>query len=114
MQSSSFQDQTLVCRDCNKQFTWTAGEQEFYAKKGFNNAPTRCPDCRAKRKADRLSSRKMTEITCSRCGAHDTVPFEPRGDREVLCKKCFMEAKQGGGVSPTQPVAVSEEPAVEA
>ncbi|MCL5797458.1 MAG: zinc-ribbon domain-containing protein, partial [Patescibacteria group bacterium] len=39
MQSSQYQDQTLVCRDCGKQFVWTAGEQEFYAQKGFSNPP---------------------------------------------------------------------------
>ena len=26
-----FEDKTLVCKDCGKEFVWTAGEQEFYA-----------------------------------------------------------------------------------
>jgi CxxC-x17-CxxC domain-containing protein len=30
---------------------FTAGEQEFYAQKGFDNAPVRCPTCRRARKA---------------------------------------------------------------
>ena len=30
-----FQDRTLVCKDCGKEFTFTAGEQEFYKEKGF-------------------------------------------------------------------------------
>ena len=30
-----FQDKTLVCKDCGNEFTFTAGEQEFYAEKGF-------------------------------------------------------------------------------
>ena len=47
----SFTDKTLECRDCGTQFVFTAGEQEFYAEKGFTNEPTRCPDCRAARKA---------------------------------------------------------------
>src|SRR5687767_13445618 len=47
----SFDDRNLTCRDCGNQFTFTAGEQEFYAQKGFTNEPTRCPSCRQARKA---------------------------------------------------------------
>jgi hypothetical protein len=43
----SFTDRTLTCRDCGMQFTFTSGEQEFYAQKGFDNEPTSCPSCRA-------------------------------------------------------------------
>jgi CxxC-x17-CxxC domain-containing protein len=42
----------MTCRDCGKQFTFTAGEQEFYASRGFSE-PTRCGECRAARKAQR-------------------------------------------------------------
>lgn len=37
-----FEDKTLVCKDCGNEFTFTAGEQEFYAEKGFENEPSRC------------------------------------------------------------------------
>ena len=30
-----YEDKTLVCKDCGKEFVWTAGEQEFYASRGF-------------------------------------------------------------------------------
>jgi CxxC-x17-CxxC domain-containing protein len=46
----SFEDKTLVCRDCGNEFVFTAGEQEFYAQKGFTNEPQRCRDCRQVRK----------------------------------------------------------------
>ena len=46
----NFQDKTLVCRDCGKEFVFSASEQEFYQKKGFENEPVRCPDCRALKK----------------------------------------------------------------
>ncbi len=39
----------LVCRDCGEKFIFTAGEQEFYADKGFLHEPTRCPRCRSRR-----------------------------------------------------------------
>lgn len=47
------QDKTLTCRDCGQAFVFTAGEQAFYAQKGFTNEPTRCPDCRSQRKRSR-------------------------------------------------------------
>jgi len=50
-------DKTLSCTDCKDGFIWTKGEQEFYEKKGFNE-PKRCPDCRAKRKAEKQNAGK--------------------------------------------------------
>ena len=46
-------DKTIVCKDCNTEFVFTVGEQQFYAEKGFTNEPVRCADCRKKRKAER-------------------------------------------------------------
>lgn len=93
----NFQDKTLQCKDCGKEFVWTASEQEFYQQKGFQNAPVRCPDCRAAKKSrmdgGRGGQRQMYEITCAQCGKKDTVPFEPRGDRPVLCRDCFRKQR---------------------
>lgn len=96
--NQQFQDKQLTCSDCGNPFTWTASEQEFYAKKGFDNAPKRCPSCRAAKKA-RMGDmsrgpRQSFEITCSNCGKKDTVPFQPRGDRPVLCRDCFQKQRQ--------------------
>ncbi len=90
-------DKTLVCKDCNQEFTFTASEQEFYAEKGFTNEPGRCPSCRQTRKNnDRghgrggfRGERTMYDAVCSRCGAQTQVPFQPKPDREVLCRDCF-------------------------
>ena len=30
-----FEDKTLKCKECGAEFVFTAGEQEFYAEKGF-------------------------------------------------------------------------------
>lgn len=93
----AFQDQTLTCRDCGKEFVWTASEQEFYQQKGFQNAPVRCPDDRAKKKSrmnEGRGERQMFEITCSNCGNKDTVPFQPRGDRPVFCRNCFAQQRK--------------------
>ena len=29
-----YEDKTLVCKECGKEFVFTAGEQEFYAERG--------------------------------------------------------------------------------
>lgn len=105
-------DKVLTCRDCGQQFTFTAGEQEFYASRGYTNEPSRCPDCRAARKSDRGYSgggsgagaggygggrsgggarreREMHPAVCAQCGKATQVPFLPRGDRPVYCSDCF-------------------------
>ena len=45
-----FEDKTLKCKECGADFIFTAGEQEFYAEKGFQNEPQRCKACRDARK----------------------------------------------------------------
>lgn len=45
-------DRTLVCKDCEKEFIFTEGEQEFYTERGFEE-PKRCPECRKARKQQR-------------------------------------------------------------
>jgi len=44
-------DQTLTCSQCQKPFSFSTGEQEFYQLKGLK-PPTRCKVCRANRKQD--------------------------------------------------------------
>ena len=44
-------DKTLICKDCQKEFVFTEGEQEFYQEKGLVNEPQRCPECRQAQKA---------------------------------------------------------------
>ena len=48
-----FEDKTLVCQDCGKEFIFRSGEQAFYKEKGLDNEPKRCKECRDKRKAAR-------------------------------------------------------------
>ncbi len=50
-----YTDRTITCLDCGGEFAFTAGEQEFYAERGFTEAPKRCPSCRAQRKAQRAA-----------------------------------------------------------
>ena len=40
------EEEMLKCRDCDNEFPFTVGEQEFFKQKGFENKPTRCADCK--------------------------------------------------------------------
>ncbi|MBF6614629.1 MAG: zinc-ribbon domain containing protein [Chloroflexi bacterium] len=115
-------DKSLTCRDCGNNFTFTEGEQDFYTQKGYSE-PTRCPDCRAAKKAAReggynggssysgggyssggggygsgggygRAERTMTQVVCASCGKDTEVPFVPRGDKPVYCSDCYSQ--QGG------------------
>ncbi|HEX9015816.1 MAG TPA: zinc-ribbon domain containing protein [Chloroflexota bacterium] len=109
----AFADRTLTCRDCGAQFTFTAGEQEFYATKGFANDPTRCPGCRATHRSQRASGgfgdnraagrmerapRQVYTTVCAACGGEAQVPFSPRGDKPVYCSTCFSKMRGGDTV----------------
>ena len=94
-----YQDKTLTCRDCGTEFVFTASEQAFFAEKGFQNEPGRCPACRAARRANgananRGGERQMYEVICDGCGCTTQVPFQPRGDRPVYCRECFEAQRQ--------------------
>jgi CxxC-x17-CxxC domain-containing protein len=108
-----YADKVLRCRDCGQSFTFTSGEQEFYASRGFDNPPGRCPSCRAARKADRAGGgnsygssgsspggyhavprRELFSTNCAHCGREARVPFQPRGDKPVYCSDCF-ETQRG-------------------
>jgi len=102
-------DKTLTCRDCGAPFVFTQNEQDFYAEKGFTNEPSRCPACRAARKASRGDSyggggggygrtggqREMFPAVCSRCGKETQVPFQPTSGKPVYCSDCFQTERGG-------------------
>lgn len=89
-----YEDKTLVCKDCGKEFVFTAGEQEFYASKGFENEPQRCKECRDARKQSARANRVMYDAVCANCGAACKVPFKPREDRPVYCSECFANMNE--------------------
>ena len=109
----NMEDKTLVCRDCRSEFIFTAGEQEFFAQKGFTNEPSRCPECRASRKASggyssggyssgggyERREREMFPAVCAQCGKDTQVPFQPRGDRPVYCSECYSAQRGDSGYS---------------
>ena len=98
----AFEDRVLVCADCAEEFMFTAGEQEFYQEKGFQNEPKRCIDCRRKRRRSDggqgggggSQRGQMYAAVCADCGQDCEVPFEPRTGRPIYCRDCFAKQRR--------------------
>jgi len=94
-----YQDKTIKCRDCGKDFIFSAGEQAFFAEKGFDRAPIRCTECRKAKKQGQGPKKSFTPpqeegihtITCKSCGKSLEVPFRPQFPDDVLCEDCFQK-----------------------
>ena len=113
-----YADKAMRCVACGTDFVFTVREQEFHASKGFTNEPRRCPTCRQARRAGgsrdtaparpreqaagregvqeparaagaTQAERRTFAATCSACGGEATLPFEPVGNRPVLCSGCY-------------------------
>lgn len=78
-----YEDKTLVCKECGKEFVFTAGEQEFYAERGFQNEPQRCKACRDARKNAARGPREYFTAVCAPAAARPRCPSSPRAI--VLC-----------------------------
>jgi len=104
----AYTDKAITCVDCGAAFTFSAGEQETFAQRGYTNEPKRCSTCRDARKAQRGGSsggsgfgygeqsqrREMFPAVCATCGKQTQVPFQPRGTKPVYCSDCFRKVQQ--------------------
>lgn len=86
-----FEDEKMKCEDCGCEYSFTAGEQEFYAEKGLVNKPKRCPDCRKNRR--QKNRKQLFDVTCTTCGCDTQVPFKPTPGKDVLCRDCYAKVK---------------------
>ena len=104
----SYNDKQITCSDCGVAFTFSAGEQESFAARGYTNEPKRCPICRAAKKQSTSGGssygsggsgnrnyssapRQMFPVKCATCGKDTEVPFEPRSGRPVYCSDCYRK-----------------------
>ncbi|HEV2177662.1 MAG TPA: zinc-ribbon domain containing protein [Terriglobia bacterium] len=94
-----YQDRVLKCVECGQEFVFTAGEQLFYADKGFKNEPKRCKHCKTQRSPSAGGERRERSVTatkCSQCGKQTTVPFKLTQGRPVYCRECFQQRRATG------------------
>jgi len=95
-----YDDITLLCRDCGASFTFTAGEQKFFERKGFESAPSRCPDCRTASGGGYSSGvahqtaakpEQLFAATCAQCGqATQASARLVLGDGPIYCPICIL------------------------
>lgn len=131
-----YTDRELRCRVCGQAFVFSAGEQQYFDRRGFQT-PSRCPDCRtgesrlrrgfagqrrgpasAERAAEPAPAPppRTWEVTCFRCAAPTHVTFRPREDALVYCPACldeifgpYRQAHAGGDqVAEPESVAAAE------
>jgi CxxC-x17-CxxC domain-containing protein len=89
----------IPCVQCKEIFIFTEKEQQLFYERNMMT-PQRCTKCRSKKKAKNISKDKSKrnkdgrfEIVCDHCGRHDSVPFQPKVGRSVLCKDCFQASR---------------------
>ena len=98
-----FVDKELVCSDCREPFAYSAAEQEFYARVGFGEGPSRCPECRGvqapgdtngdgdgfAREYAESKKEQLYAASCARCGDTTHVPARMvLGDGTIYCADC--------------------------
>jgi CxxC-x17-CxxC domain-containing protein len=100
-----YHDRVLKCSECGAEFVFTAGEQMFFADKGFKNEPKRCKACKSVRSQGSSAAgssnvqRVETKTVCSQCGKETTVPFKPTQGRPVYCRECFQQRRAMGNAA---------------
>ena len=98
-----FQDKVLVCRECGKEFLFSAGEQSFYQEKGFQHQPSRCRNCRTSRRQGgeregfASGDRPSYAAVCSSCNKETQVPFKPTPGKPVYCRECYQKRGSRSG-----------------
>ena len=85
-------DVEISCIQCREPFIFSEKDQEIFYQRNMM-APQRCNKCRSKKAASRPDAPDRYEIVCDNCGRHDTVPFQPKTGRSVLCKDCHEASR---------------------
>lgn len=90
---ASHNDKVLLCCQCNKPFTFTGGEQKFFAQRNLM-WPKRCPQCREERRrhgtygAQVVSVDSATDmVLCKRCQRPASRTASLKAN-EALCLAC--------------------------
>jgi len=85
-------DVEIPCVQCKEIFVFSEKEQQLFYERNMMT-PQQCSQCRSKKKAKKVETGTRFEIVCDHCGKHDTVPFQPKVGRSVLCKDCFQASR---------------------
>jgi len=102
----TFSDVELLCKDCGKPFIFTAKEQQFFVKQGFEHVPTRCASCRTVLRQKREEGKQFVSLKCKVTGKIGRLPIEADDPNDAYTAEAFEAAfaAQGREVDPaTEP-----------
>jgi len=100
--TSQLKDVTLICKECGDGFNFSAKEQAFYLKQGFQHVPTRCMKCRKDMREKRDKGKEFYPIKCKITGKVGRIPIEPDDPNDVYSEEVFEQefAKNGHEIDP--------------
>ncbi|MFA5917614.1 MAG: hypothetical protein WC850_05275 [Candidatus Gracilibacteria bacterium] len=89
--------ETKTCEHCNKNFSITEEDLNFYDKispkikgeKFHLPLPKLCPDCRQQRRLSFMNYMSLYKSICDGCGNNIVSRFNPEGGINVYCNKCW-------------------------
>lgn len=84
-----FEDITLYDQETGEPFIFTAKEQEFFARQGFQNVPKYTPERRKMMREKRDKGKEMFNVQCMVCKRVGKVITQPGHPKNVLCENCF-------------------------
>ena len=93
-----YEDKILVCKECGNEFTFTAGEQEFYAERGFQNEPQRCKACRDARKNAARGPREYFTAACAACGGEAQGSLRAQVRPSCLLQRVLRQDARAAGL----------------
>lgn len=85
-------DATFICRDCGKEFTFTAGEQHFWYEDmhfWIDSLPTRCIPCRKEQRAQLILRKRYDSLIATALGE-----CPPETKKEVVAIINELEAAE--------------------
>lgn len=85
-------DIETVCVQCKETFLFSEKEQEIFYQRNMM-PPQRCSKCRSKKAVSSGDASARFQITCDNCGKSDSVPFQPKVGRSVLCRECHEASR---------------------
>jgi len=68
---SDFETKILICAECEEEFVFTVGAQEYFAEKGYTEDPKLCKFCYMQRKRDRKTHAREVNGQDDHHFAHD-------------------------------------------
>ncbi len=94
---SGFVDKQIKCLECNKDFTYTAAEQELHKSLGYQNEPKRCNACREAKRQRRPGGGAPRE------GQPAAAPRPPQPPRPPQQQQGGGGGRRDGGRGPRPP-----------